>query len=341
MSPNGPLLGKLDFGRLAAETIAAKTPTTDEFGLPREAFGKHPRDGKPANDAGLFVQAPSLTEIRLPADLATGREFVVTAILDPQAGGDGSVQADVTINQKPTGASLVPGVPILVKNGGKARARVLKSLAEFRRVFPAALCYEQIVPVDEVVTLVLFHRDDEALERLMLDDPERRKLDRLWDELRFVSQDALKVREAYGQFMEYVTQDGDVRLFEPLRKPIADRAEALRKRLIDTEPRHLDALVEFASKAYRRPLSPKEETDLRALYANLRKKDLDHDAAFRLTLTRILIAPSFLYRSETSADGEEAKPVSDWELASRLSYFLWSSAPDDDAAPLGRGGDAA
>ena len=111
-------------------------------------------------------------------------------------------------------------------------------------IFPAAVCYTKIVPVDEVVTLVLFHRDDEALERLMLDEPERLRLDRLWDELRYISQDAIKVQEAYGQFMEYVTQDGDVRLFEPLRKPIKERSEALRKRLIDTEPAHLDALID-------------------------------------------------------------------------------------------------
>ena len=39
----------------------------------------------------------------------------------------------------------------------------------------------------------------------------------------------MKVQEAYGQFMEYVTQDGDVRLFEPLRKPIKERSEALAK----------------------------------------------------------------------------------------------------------------
>ncbi len=165
---------------------------------------------------------------------------------------------------------MVPGVPILVRNGSAAKKRVEKSFEEFRRIFPAAVCYTKIVPVDEVVTLVLFHREDEALERLMLDEPERLRLDRLWDELRYISQDAIKVQEAYGQFMEYVTQDGDVRLFEPLRKPIKERSEALRKRLIDTEPAHLDALMTFASRAYRRPLDREEQTRLRSVYSGLR-----------------------------------------------------------------------
>ena len=46
---------------------------------------------------------------------------------------------------------------------------------------------------DEVVTLALYHREDENLARLMLDETERRTLDRLWDELEYVSQEALKV----------------------------------------------------------------------------------------------------------------------------------------------------
>src|SRR5205807_1306227 len=50
--------------------------------------------------------------------------------------------------------------------------------------------------------------------------------------------------------------------------------------------------------------------------------------AFRTVLTRVLISPSFLFRLEQAPPGKEAKPVSDWELATRLSYFLWSTLPD-------------
>jgi Protein of unknown function (DUF1592)/Protein of unknown function (DUF1588)/Protein of unknown function (DUF1587)/Protein of unknown function (DUF1585)/Protein of unknown function (DUF1595)/Planctomycete cytochrome C len=336
---SGPLLGKLDFGRIASETRgtdAGKAPPDDRsgaYGLPREQFGQDP-SGKPIEGTSLITSSPSVLEVRVPADLAVGREFVVTASLDRQAGNEGSVQAQVAVVPTQAEPALVPGVPILVRNASAAQKRVEKSMEDFRRIFPAAVCYTQIVPVDEVVTLVLFHREDEALERLMLDEPERLRLDRLWDELRYISQDAIKVQEAYGQFMEYVTQDGDVRLFEPLRKPIRERSEALRKRLIDTEPAHLDALMTFASRAYRRPLERDEQTQLRSVYSSLRRQDLDHDAAFRLTLTRVLMAPSFLYRVERSPAGTAATPVSDWELASRLSYFLWSSMPDDELRSL-------
>lgn len=340
-SLEGPLLGRLDFARLALENKEAKPGETAKFGLPRSSFGRH-RDQGETDDSGLFVQAPTTLEIRLPAELTKDREFVAEAILESAETGEGSVQIVATVDRPADQAGLISTEPILIRKSGAGRLRFEKSFAEFRRVFPAALCYAQIVPVDEVVTLVLFHRDDEALRRLVLNDSEIRRLDRLWDELRYVSQDALKVREAYGQFMEYVTQDGDVRQFEPLRKPISDRADALRRRLIETEPRHLDALVEFASKAYRRPTTPKESAGLRDLYANLRKRGLDHDAAFRLVLTRILVAPSFLYLVEIPAEDAKPQPVSDWEAACRLSYFLWSSMPDDElrrSAAAGKLGD--
>jgi hypothetical protein len=53
-------------------------------------------------------------------------------------------------------------------------------------------------------------------------------------------------------------------------------------------------------------------------------------------LVRILTSPSFLYRSETP--GNQTGPVNDWELATRLSYFLWSSLPDDELFRLAAAG---
>lgn len=103
-----------------------------------------------------------------------------------------------------------------------------------------------------------------------------------------------------------------------------------RKRLVASEPKHIAALIDFASRAYRRPLTDQESSEMRGLYRRLREQELTHDEAFRLTLARIFVASSFLYRLEEAADGPASAPVSDWELANRLSYFLWSSQPDDE-----------
>ncbi|MGH9719202.1 MAG: DUF1592 domain-containing protein, partial [Bryobacteraceae bacterium] len=69
----------------------------------------------------------------------------------------------------------------------------------------------------------------------------------------------------------------------------------------------------------------------------------DHRKAIRALLARILVAPAFLYRVEQAADTAPVKPLSSWEMASRLSYFLWSSIPDDElrrAAAAGELNDA-
>jgi hypothetical protein len=144
----------------------------------------------------------------------------------------------------------------------------------------------------------------------------------------------LTLVDAFGQLLEYATQDADPQVFEPLRGPINERAAAFRQLLVDTEPKHLDALLRFAEQAYRRPLSASELENLRKLYDDLRSEGITHDEAFRLTLARILIAPSFLYRIEVPGAGAEQRPVSPFELASRLSYFLWSSQPDQELRQL-------
>src|SRR4029453_17567498 len=103
---------------------------------------------------------------------------------------------------------------------------------------------------------------------------------------------------------------------------------------VDTEPRHLDALLDFAALAYRRPLADGEKEEVRGLYRRLRGEEIPPEEALR----RCLVSPAFLYRREKPRAGQQPGPVSDWELASRLSYFLWSSAPDQELLDAAAGG---
>ena len=87
------------------------------------------------------------------------------------------------------------------------------------------------------------------------------------------------------------------------------------------EPGHLAALQEFASRAWRRPLSTAERDDLLKFYRQLRDREqLGHEDAIRDTLASILMSPHFYYRL--------GLPRTSHDLAARLSYFLWSSMPD-------------
>ncbi|MBX9788735.1 MAG: DUF1592 domain-containing protein [Pirellulales bacterium] len=331
-SLGGPLLVRS--WPLVAAAIKADSQnaaaTENTFGLDPAMFGTLP-DGSQFDADSLAVLTPSVIEVRLPAELAAGTDFVTTGTLASANSAAGSAQFQV-LTSKPTATPLSPATAIVVGDGTPARARFEKSFEDFRKLFPIALCYTKIVPVDEVVTLTLFHREDEPLRQLMLSDDETRRLERLWDELHFVGQTALAQVNAYEQIVEFATQDRPdlVVVFKPMREPINAAAAAFRQRMIDAEPSQVDTLVAFASQAYRRPLTDFEAQELRGLYRRLREQELPHDEAFRFTLARVLIAPAFLYRLENAPAGDKQGPVSDWELASRLSYFLWSSQPDDE-----------
>ena len=352
------LAGGSGLSRKRESTIAHEAKDL-QIGPDPAMFGHHP-NGRAIDAASLCVQSPSVIEIRLPADVAAGCELVTTAVLDKETGAEGSVQLSVVAGKPILGAGLQRGeakvaervgqwssgepeatnsAPILITDGSKTKQRIQAAFAKFRELFPPALCYTKIVPVDEVISVTLFYREDDHLIRLMLDDTQRQQLDHLWSELHFVSRDALTSLDAYAQLLAFATQDADPKAFEPLRKPLNDRAAAYRRLLVDCEPKQLDSLIDFAARAYRRPLTADESHGLRTLYGRLRKEGIPHDEAFRLTLARVLVGPAFLYRIENPVPGAVQGPVSDAELASRLSYFLWSSEPDAElqkAAVAGR-----
>jgi hypothetical protein len=337
-SLSGPLLASA-LQSASAKSRDASDKEETSFGLDPALFGKHP-EGKTVDAASLCLSAPAVLKVRVPAALVAGAEFATGGTLHPEAGQEGSVQLQVTTSP-PQEDRLIPGLAMIAREGSTAHKRIEAACDEFRQLFPAALCYTQIVPVDEVVTLTLFYREDDHLRRLMLNEEEARQLDRYWDELLFITQEPLLLVTAFDQLAEFATQDRPdvVKELVPLRQPILDRAAAFRQRLIDCEPKQIDSLLAFAQQAYRRPLTEQESQQIRSLYASLREQELSHEEALRLTLARVLVAPAFLYRLEQPGPGAKASPVSDWELASRLSYFLWSSQPDEElraAAAAGR-----
>ncbi len=89
----------------------------------------------------------------------------------------------------------------------------------------------------------------------------------------------------------------------------------------------------FASRAFRRPAAPEEVGRLLSLFEKASKGGGSFETAMKLPLRAILVSPSFLFRVEMSR-GE----LGEHELASRLSYFLWSSMPDAELMALARSG---
>ena len=104
-----------------------------------------------------------------------------------------------------------------------------------------------------------------------------------------------------------------------------------------------DALGRFASRAFRRPVSESELAATVEFFRAVRAKSDSLEEAMRETLALVLVSPHFLYIVETRHGADNSapadnQPVNDFELASRLSYFLWSSMPDDRLPGLARDG---
>jgi hypothetical protein len=240
-----------------------------------------------------------------------------------------------------------------------------------------------------------YFRDDTPLIELILDESGKREIDALWQEFDFIAD---YTRRTYYQFIfnagegggirrntvdrpsvnEFATQSAIFKLRDQLLaraaqatdplileavKDYFDRTNAqirwVERARLEAEPRHLDALLKFAARAYRRPLAQEERDEILAYYRELREqKRLTHEEAVRGSIASILVSPDFLYRvdlvdavpgapyrSARSANPSIATgdtqylPLSGYALASRLSYFLWSSMPDEELLSHAKTGD--
>ncbi len=97
----------------------------------------------------------------------------------------------------------------------------------------------------------------------------------------------------------------------------------------------------LARRAFRRPVTADDVDAPLTFYRQARQQGGDFDAGIRVALARILSSPSFLYRIErdpVTARPGTAHAVNDIDLASRLSFFLWSSIPDDRLVTLAAAG---
>ncbi|HVS34824.1 MAG TPA: DUF1592 domain-containing protein [Gemmataceae bacterium] len=226
-----------------------------------------------------------------------------------------------------------------------------------------------------------YFRDDGPLYDLILDDGQRCELDRLWDELDFItlapmrqyhdfifferaepprfmhdaefdfarSEDKDAASEAKMSRLEMVylararkLKAGDEALaaIESYFSDISARIRRVEQARLEAEPKQLDALVQFTQRAYRRPLSPGERDDILAFYQKVRREnDLSHEEALHDALVSVLMSPHFCYRIDLAEPGADVRPLSDYALASRLSYFLWSSMPDAELLSHAAGGD--
>lgn len=215
-----------------------------------------------------------------------------------------------------------------------------------------------------------YFRDDQPLYELLLDKNQQQTLDRMWREMDFVANINIRTYIEFAKLGTRGTRD-DFKDGEPevaaievaqiIAPPRIAQLEAdylqmakdatpvalqaikdyfrtttqsiswVQQARRDAEPSHLQALYDFAARAYRRPLSPADGQDLENFYKDARQRySLDHESAVREAVVLVLTSPKFSYRIDAVPPAPGLQPLTNYALASRLSYFLWSSMPDPE-----------
>ncbi|WP_158264914.1 DUF1592 domain-containing protein [Blastopirellula marina] len=93
-------------------------------------------------------------------------------------------------------------------------------------------------------------------------------------------------------------------------------------------------VTRFAERAFRRPVEAKEIDRLLQIYDMAKAEDATFETRVRYCLKAVLVSPHFLFRIESAQPGSSPQRISDHELATRLSYFLWGTMPDDQLRSL-------
>ena len=215
-----------------------------------------------------------------------------------------------------------------------------------------------------------YFRDDQPLYEMILTEEQQQEIDQLWHELDFIALAPIRqysgfiwyeraestfineekfnfvraedrsanseemIKRFADVYLEKVRdKNGDAQVIEAVETYFATINRQLRQletELQASQPMQVAALVDFAERAYRRPLTNDERQSIEDFYVTSRQHaSADHRSAMEDTLISILVSPSQLYRWDLQSQSTEVHPIVDYEMASRLSYFLWASLPDD------------
>ena len=328
----------------------------------RLAFGKHPTGAK-IDDNDFVIAGGTTVPIKLlvPEKMAAAQLFVDVE-LDVEHGKNRIVRCRIADGEVEgeTAAEVGATSTLLADPSSAAVAKWQESVAEFARLLPEVSHREPApsdrdpipAPFDNSYNkpernhfhyAIKYHRDDDFLVRRILDDSTRKQLAHAWTDLltsfeyhdanlRFVARKfGIDLR---GDGISSWNSDRIARLPTEPRgfiKRLRDEYLSVQSKLTAAEPSHIEDALRLAELAWRRPLTKNEHQRLREFYTTLRgESKLSHAKAMRTLLARILVAPAFLYRIESPLKRTGIVPLSDWELANRLSFFLWSSVPDQE-----------
>lgn len=372
------------------ETLRSLLGRTDAAKAEALRFGRD-HDGKEIDADAFVIKVPATIEIVLPVEVQRelqGRHWLMHCELDRTHSPNGSVFVQAAWDAAPS-SRVSSGTLHLIAPDAPVAAALTATAQPFCHTFPDEFAY-----VDNDRGLAAgfhlvegFFRDDRPLVEKVLTEAQNSELNRLWQELDFVtesaetllrgfvwferserevlhderfdflrSEDPLLIEESLlGRFERVYLDKLGVRrvgdtleaespnetykmvhgFFSDIRRGLAQQQELTRL----AEPKGQADLARFAERAYRRPLTAEEQASMRMLYQTLRKEGQPAEGALRGVLMAVLMSPHFSYFVPTVAPGTGIEPLSDADLAMRLSLFLWSSLPDEELRTVAaRGG---
>ncbi len=368
VTPGAPPAAGGGRGRGAAGPILSTRPLREVLGAEAAArlkFGVSPDGTRMAPEDFATTTAVAFT-IDAPA-AGTVAEFQA----DLELGADRNAVVRVMITDKAEGSSRDANQRVVLGDQASAGYKTFRAgMSEYVALLPpnshgeANPADKDPVPPpfdntynspehDAFVMQVKYQRNDAFFTANMVDGADRARLNQAWNDL-FGS---WPYHDAYlGMLAEHYKltlpsrhiQDFTPAAIAALPAEVRPHVRALRTHYDEVmraqalaQPGHVVDAIAFASQAWRRPLTAAEKANLRAFYDTARSvQHLDHDAALRALIARILVSPAFLYRVEANAGGPE-KPLNGYELASRLSFFLWSSIPDAELRRAAAAGELA
>ncbi len=330
-------------------------------------FGKHPKQAKIGPQDFVTDRAESpIIRIPIPKNARLAK-LQVQAELDVEHGEDCIVRCTISQQEDTDQGKSVSGIlanPLHVDYSAW-KAGVL----EFARLLPQ-VSHREPAPSDRDPIPAAFdasynnaernwfhynikyHRDDRFLVENILSDETRIELDAAWQDLL----GAFDYHKTYLQFLAKKYRFGlgerTIATIKPawidqlpakpqsFVKALVENYQTAERAYQHAHPEHINQALAFASKTWRRPLTEPEKFGLRLFYQQAKTEhQLAHDEAMRALIVRILMAPEFLYRTEKPNTTGDAVLLSDWELASRLSFFLWSSIPDQELLRAAQAGE--
>lgn len=263
-------------------------------------FGKHPLGSSTPKEA-FAVAAPRVVVLPMPEGYGYIKAKYRLDINTPDV-DVATIQCKLTADTPPDVSKIMPGVLTIWKTRTTAARETMRDFSQMKRVFPDE--YDR--RLEEVARnyfsnragIGVYYYSDEQLGAA-LTEADRKLLERM------------KIDWAYtGPGSKLPPKQG-----------------------LEWDSMVQQHLLNFAASAWRRPLDQPEKDKLTKLYQTGVAEGLDRESAARQVVVRTLVSPNFLFKAETLPAAAPAEtttelPLSAWELASRLSYFLWSSLPD-------------